>query len=383
MKIIHDPEGLEDYCLIPIFKHKKLFATVKISPEDYEWIYPLRWYNCQGYARRDYRDVRKGIFMHREIIIRLGYDMDGLVTDHKNRDKLDNRRKNLRPATKSQNSVNIIRDHGEVSYRGVQSYGENEYISFINKVPGKGPSSLLISDNPVLCAIAYDLAALQFHREFAILNFPDYDYSGMTLKQFIFEQQAKKHTSGYRGVWKSNHTSNTWVAELRVGSESETQKATRYPIGVFDNEVSAAIAYDLKQLEILGKVSNFDIEDYPDGKYKGITLDEFVERCTLERQIRHPELRRRAKPSRSKYLNVLLREDRGVWDAYFKYKGKTYRVGESHETEEEAAIAVDRLRLEVCQEWGISRLNFHLSNYMDLVEKYNLHEFLEMMPKTA
>ncbi len=72
------------------------------SLSKYKWsVSSLSWSspNCR-YARRFV--VRKSIFMHRQIIGAL----DGQETDHVNRNGLDNQRRNLRIATRSQNGFN-------------------------------------------------------------------------------------------------------------------------------------------------------------------------------------------------------------------------------------------------------------------------------------
>lgn len=85
-----------------------------VDQEDYDWLSKWKWtYDTHGYAyRRDYKQNKK-IYMHR-VILR---PSEGLVSDHINRDKLDNRRINLRAVTKLENN----RNHG-VSKRNKSGY---------------------------------------------------------------------------------------------------------------------------------------------------------------------------------------------------------------------------------------------------------------------
>jgi hypothetical protein len=77
----------------------------------HEFLNQWKWhYGCGGYAIRNVyikgsgRKHQKGFFvyMHRMV----NKTPDGLVTDHINRDKLDNRRENLRTCTDIQNRYN-------------------------------------------------------------------------------------------------------------------------------------------------------------------------------------------------------------------------------------------------------------------------------------
>lgn len=78
-------------------------AAAEISPEDTD-LAERRWHVTAGYAARAvWAGGRRTIYLHRVIAERMG--IVGLV-DHANRDRLDNRRENLRPATYSQNAGN-------------------------------------------------------------------------------------------------------------------------------------------------------------------------------------------------------------------------------------------------------------------------------------
>ena len=151
-----------------------------VDDEDYEWLSKYRWfYNSsyrQGYANRNLRKAdgkRTTAGMHRDILKHCGFDMSGLETDHKNHDKLDNRRKNLRPATFRQNQRNRKRYASNTSgYTGVAlasgNRGWHAYIKYRGKQKFLGYFS-----NPEDAARAYDHAALELHSEFATLNLPE------------------------------------------------------------------------------------------------------------------------------------------------------------------------------------------------------------------
>jgi hypothetical protein len=91
-------------------KHKgKYFAIVDDRDfewlNQYKWVYSEsssykhnKWHRYQGYAKRTYDLMR----MHRLII----NAPKGMEVDHINRDTLDNRRSNLRLATRLQNRLN-------------------------------------------------------------------------------------------------------------------------------------------------------------------------------------------------------------------------------------------------------------------------------------
>lgn len=75
---------------------------IKVDDADYESLTKQKWYNFRGYALR--WQGRRIFYMHR-VIMDVAWDND-LVVDHINGDKLDNRRSNLRMATRSQNAQN-------------------------------------------------------------------------------------------------------------------------------------------------------------------------------------------------------------------------------------------------------------------------------------
>lgn len=103
------PTPLSDYRTIPLTRGQ--FATVDTA--DYDWLNQWKWQahwapsNRQFYAVRDEwmgNGKTRTIRMHRQIAGLVHGDK--LDCDHRNMNTLDNRRENLRVATRSQNQAN-------------------------------------------------------------------------------------------------------------------------------------------------------------------------------------------------------------------------------------------------------------------------------------
>lgn len=89
---------------LPLWKGGQVAAYALVDEADYEVLSDHRWrLEHVGYAGRG--SHRHHVFMHRAI---LGLETgSGLVTDHINRDRLDNRRSNLRAITQGENAQNM------------------------------------------------------------------------------------------------------------------------------------------------------------------------------------------------------------------------------------------------------------------------------------
>ncbi len=162
-------QSKEDFVLIPLANSR---GFAKVSPEDMDKVKGFRWHVVRGYAITTItRPHKRTVSMHRMILD----PPDWACTDHINHDKLDNRRANLRRATKSQNRANTRgRPAWRVStYKGVEcvSYATNRWAALI-KVNGR-QTRLGCYDSQEEAAMAYDSAALYFFGEYAYTNFPD------------------------------------------------------------------------------------------------------------------------------------------------------------------------------------------------------------------
>lgn len=132
-----------------------------VSDEDFEFASSLKLYVNEGYVKTYYKG--RHWKLHQLLV--------GSNYDHINRDKLDNRRENLRPATASQNNANVQKVN-ETGYIGVSrdKTTKNSYKAGIF-VRGK-MVNLGNYQNPHLAALVRDLWAVDSHGEFANTNFP-------------------------------------------------------------------------------------------------------------------------------------------------------------------------------------------------------------------
>lgn len=93
-----------------------------------------------------------------------------ILVDHKNRDSLDNQRRNLRVCTRSQNMCNRnMFKNSQTRYKGVHLRSDTgkyrAYIQINGSMIHLGQYT-----NPVEAARAYNKAAKKYHGEFACLN---------------------------------------------------------------------------------------------------------------------------------------------------------------------------------------------------------------------
>jgi hypothetical protein len=162
----------EEYRLIPLTGGH--FA--KVDPEDYERLAKWKWrahpstVTGKFYATRGTKVSQKCIFitMHREI---LGLKLnDGILSDHINRDTLDNRKCNLRPATRHQNRHNSgPQKNNKSGFKGVYQASPSRFVVQVN-IGGKRRK---IGSRPTAERAYWEVyvpAVKQLHGEFACIQ---------------------------------------------------------------------------------------------------------------------------------------------------------------------------------------------------------------------
>lgn len=157
---------------IPMNGKKGQGLSALIDDEDFDFVSEYRWYvNAYGYAVCNHYiggRISKGyygqevIFMHRLI-------MDapkGVEVDHKDANRLNNCRVNLRLCNKSQNQANSkIRKDNTSGYKGV-SWHKQVSKWHANIMLGGKSKSLGLFDTKEQAAQAYREASLEYHKEF-------------------------------------------------------------------------------------------------------------------------------------------------------------------------------------------------------------------------
>ena len=156
---------------IPLTQGK--FALV--DDEDYNAVVSKgRWSAQKVSGGRNYYAQRQGGLMMHRLIMDAPKDM---VVDHINGDGLDNRRENLRLATRQQNAINTNHGWGKAKYVGV-SWDERmgKWKTQVHlRDPNTGrivPHHLGYFDSEIEAARAHDRKRRELFRDFAKPNVP-------------------------------------------------------------------------------------------------------------------------------------------------------------------------------------------------------------------
>lgn len=139
-----------------------------VDDEDYEWLNGHKWHSTHNYAarRQTLQEGGRVVYMHREI---LGAPRE-LFVDHKDGNRLNNQRSNIRLSTKNGNEHNTgLRKNNTSGFKGVYKHtSANRYIA---QIVFNGKRRYLGSFiTPQEAARAYDRAASRNFGEFARLN---------------------------------------------------------------------------------------------------------------------------------------------------------------------------------------------------------------------
>ena len=182
----HRPDGVT---VIEIVRRSGEIIPCFIDTIDYPLVQNHRWsalvtkggIYATAYVRGS--KPKKHTLMHRLICP----DIEGEI-DHRNHRPADNRRRNLRSATRQQNNAHA-RKKNSTGYRGVTRMPCGRFVSRITSGVGEQRRGRHIGtfDTAVGAARAYDHAAKKEFGRFALLNFPP-----KRPKDYVLEQRVRR-----------------------------------------------------------------------------------------------------------------------------------------------------------------------------------------------
>lgn len=152
---------------VPVFTKKILVGFAKVDRDDYPLAACHRWYLHHGYPRSTGSVDGKQIWF---TLHRLLMGLPNSWVDHKNTDRLDCRRNNLRLCSPRENAHNMrIGSRNTSGYKGVSWWKTGKkwhaQITVNRKVIHLG-----YFDDIIEAAAAYNRGSLKYHKEFSRLN---------------------------------------------------------------------------------------------------------------------------------------------------------------------------------------------------------------------
>ena len=303
-EIVRNADGIAK---IDIYnKIKVKIASALVCDEDWHRLCLVKWSLSDGYVVGYLCGEQTS--MHKAVLST--QVVPGLVIDHVNRNRLDNRRENLRAVTPSQNSQNRKSSKNITGYVGVERKKNNskwsarihkDYIEY----------RLGSFDHPILAAVAYNIEALKLYdlpylntinneqvtcmmraNEIVLKDKSSQDISkiaeaaiGMTISEGSTSKKREGTASRFKGVTKSCGK-NRWNAEIRKNGQ-------RFKLGTFDTQEAAALAYNAKAVELylnprLNVINEADtppINNSKTSKYRGVSWSKKYEKWIA--QFRH------------------------------------------------------------------------------------------------
>jgi hypothetical protein len=241
--------------LLPLSNRPSISAL--IDDNDIALVSLYHWrLNSGGYVvtNAQVNGKRKTLYLHRLLMAAA----PGQLVDHINRDKLDNRRENLRFVTAQQNNRNRqLSRRSKAGFVGV-SVGHSCYGAHL-RVNGKTIRLGTYRDAEI-AALVRDAYARRIDPDHFHLNFPDRPtppeieqlldqvLAGIRPPRSRRPKPASLGKSQYRGVYSKR---GRWRAKISVNGN------TRH-LGYFDNERVAAEAYDRAAIRLKGSAARLN-----------------------------------------------------------------------------------------------------------------------------
>lgn len=216
---------------------KEVEHTILYDECDHDFVSRHTWYLSKMhntyYASTTIQGRR--VSMHRALLC---ITDPNIIGEHADRNGLNNTRKNIRPATKSQNQWN--RGIGKNSTSGMKGVyfckKSKKWVAEITVYRKRMKLGLYASKEAA--AMIYNTEAQKNFGEFASLN--DLDSHQFSSEDLLRSPSIGK--TGFKGVTKSNGKFNARIFH----------QGTRYYLGSFEDAGDAARAFDVKSKELHG-----------------------------------------------------------------------------------------------------------------------------------
>ena len=198
--------------------------VVYVDAADFEWLNQWTWHLCGRYAGR--LEKKKVIFMHRAIM----QAPEGTIIDHKNRNKLDNTRDNLRTSTHRENAYNQPKRRGTSSqFRGVSRRKKSG--KYHAQICYEGEQLFLgLYTDEIEAARAHDYKAVELFGDEARLNFPEEwpeERRRAVAKAKVKNQKAKGQSKKEKGRDREPHAQRATHNAGRAASRGRGQRTAR------------------------------------------------------------------------------------------------------------------------------------------------------------
>jgi len=288
-----------------------------VDDADYEWLNQYGWYLIRGSVQSNPRWLvaPDGSRLISRIIMNAP---KGVIVDHKNRNKLDNRRENLRLATRTQNNQNRTPSKKTKSgYKGVVWHKESQLWS-AKIIINKKIISLGYYPTKEEAAEQYNIAAQKYFGEFACKNIIK-----PTNDSHVFRSRKPRNSKLYCGVYLSA-SKKTWIAIYKHDGKT-------IRLGEFPTAELAARARDAAAIKHEGAKARLN---FPELANSPLDIDKPFIAKALPKDPR----------SSSRYYGVFQNRNGHRWIAKITINGE--RIQKYFDSEIEAARAYDLLALQ-------------------------------------